>query len=79
MRHRCRAFLYLFLAAITAGSALAQTTGDLDGTVTDQNGGPLPGASVELRSPNLQGVPNGRDGRRRAGTGSRRSRPVSTR
>jgi outer membrane receptor protein involved in Fe transport len=48
--------LFLFLAACAAGSAFAQTTGDLDGTVTDQNGGPLPGASVELRSPSLQGA-----------------------
>ena len=56
MRHRCRVVLFLFLAAFAAGSAFAQTTGDLDGTVTDQNGGPLPGASVELKSPNLQGA-----------------------
>ncbi len=56
MRHRCRVVLILFLAAFAAGSAFAQTTGDLDGTVADQNGGPLPGASVELRSPSLQGA-----------------------
>jgi hypothetical protein len=34
----------------------AQTTGTVDGVVTDQSGAPLPGVSVELTSPNLQGV-----------------------
>jgi hypothetical protein len=56
MRQRIRFVLFLFLAALAAGSAVAQTTGDLDGSVTDQNGGPLPGAAVELKSPSLQGV-----------------------
>ncbi len=56
MRQRIRFLLFLFLGAFAAGPALAQTTGDLDGTVMDQNGGPLPGATVELRSPSLQGV-----------------------
>ena len=56
MRHRCRIVLFLFLAAFVPDPAFAQTTGDLDGTVADQNGGPLPGASVELRSPSLQGA-----------------------
>ncbi len=56
MRHRGRFVSFLFLAALLAGSAFAQTTGDLDGSVTDQNGGPLPGASVELKSPSLQGA-----------------------
>jgi hypothetical protein len=56
MRHRCRVLLFLFVATFAAGSAFAQTTGDLDGTVADQNGGPLPGVSVELRSPSLQGA-----------------------
>ena len=56
MRHRCRVLFLVFLAVFIAGSALAQTTGDLDGSVTDQNGGPLPGASVELKSTALQGV-----------------------
>jgi outer membrane receptor protein involved in Fe transport len=34
----------------------AQTTGTIDGTVTDQSGAPLPGVTVELTSPNLQGT-----------------------
>ena len=35
---------------------LAQTTGTVEGTITDQSGAPLPGVSVELSSPNLQGT-----------------------
>ena len=56
MRPRCRVASFVLLSALASGSLLAQTTGDLDGSVTDQNGGPLPGASVELKSPNLQGT-----------------------
>jgi hypothetical protein len=56
MRQRCRVAFLLVLALCAGGSAFAQTTGDLDGVVNDQNGGPLPGASVELKSPALQGV-----------------------
>jgi hypothetical protein len=36
--------------------ALAQTTGSVEGNVVDSSGGALPGASVELKSPQLQGV-----------------------
>ena len=35
--------------------ALAQTTGDIRGTVTDSAGAPLPGATIGIRSPALQG------------------------
>ncbi|MCM3875697.1 MAG: TonB-dependent receptor [Thermoanaerobaculia bacterium] len=46
----------LFVVALSwGGAAPAQTTGDLDGTVLDQSGAPLPGVSVELKSPQLQG------------------------
>ena len=48
MRNRCRVLFLVFLAVFIAGSALAQTTGDLDGSVTDQNGGPLPGEDGPL-------------------------------
>jgi outer membrane receptor protein involved in Fe transport len=34
----------------------AQTTGMIDGVVTDQSGAPLPGVTVEITSPNLQGT-----------------------
>jgi outer membrane receptor protein involved in Fe transport len=36
--------------------AFAQTTGTVDGTITDQSGAALPGATVELTSPSLQGT-----------------------
>jgi outer membrane receptor protein involved in Fe transport len=39
-----------------AARAAAQTTGDLDGAVTDSTNAPLPGVSLEARSPSLQGV-----------------------
>src|SRR5262245_37503567 len=35
---------------------VAQTTGTVEGQVVDQSGAPLPGVSVELSSPSLQGV-----------------------
>jgi len=52
------AFLVLTLAALglTANVAYSQTVGDIEGTVTDTNGSPLPGAAVEARSSSLQGV-----------------------
>ncbi len=37
-------------------AVFAQTTGTIEGTVTDQNGGALPGVSVDLSSPSLQGT-----------------------
>ena len=46
--------------------AFAQTTGTIEGTVTDQGGGALPGVTVEATSPNLQGARStttGTDGR----------------
>ncbi len=46
----------LLLALALAAGATAQTTGDLDGVVTDAAKGPLPGVSLETRSPALQGV-----------------------
>src|SRR5947207_6407467 len=47
----------LFLAAGAIGvPALAQTTGSIEGTITDSSNSALPGASVELKSPNLLGT-----------------------
>ncbi len=37
-------------------AVFAQTTGTVDGTVSDQSNAPLPGVTVELTSPNLQGT-----------------------
>ncbi|MGZ6987641.1 MAG: carboxypeptidase regulatory-like domain-containing protein, partial [Thermoanaerobaculia bacterium] len=48
--------LALAVLGLTANVAYSQTTGGIDGTVTDANEAPLPGATVELRSPSLQGI-----------------------
>jgi Carboxypeptidase regulatory-like domain/TonB dependent receptor/TonB-dependent Receptor Plug Domain len=51
---------------LLAPIVVAQTTGTIEGTVTDQNGGALPGVTVEITSPNLQGTrtaTTGNDGR----------------
>ncbi len=39
-----------------ADIGLAQTTGTVEGSITDQNGAALPGVTVELAGPNLQGT-----------------------
>src|SRR5262249_31005252 len=41
---------------LVCGALVAQTTGTVEGTITDQSGAALPGVSIELSSPNLQGV-----------------------
>ena len=41
---------------VTPLLVLAQTTGTIEGAVTDQGGSPLPGVTVEATSPNLQGT-----------------------
>lgn len=47
----------LFAVALLAASAVvAQTTGRIEGTVTDKDGAPLPGATVTATSPALQGT-----------------------
>ncbi len=57
--------LALFLSA---GALLAQTTGTLEGQITEQSGAALPGATVELTGVRLQGTKTavtGADGRYR--------------
>jgi hypothetical protein len=44
------------LFCVRAEPALSQTTGAIQGTVTDTSGGVLPGVTVEARSASLQGV-----------------------
>ena len=58
MRDSVRRLLVLgaCLAALVSLPIHAQTTGDLDGRVSDSANAPLPGATVEARSPALQGV-----------------------
>ncbi|HYS53861.1 MAG TPA: TonB-dependent receptor [Thermoanaerobaculia bacterium] len=52
---RLRSLLSLVLLLITSG-LFAQTTGNLAGKIADANGGPLPGVTVEVKSPALQGI-----------------------
>ena len=47
--------LVLFLLAAASTVLRAQTTGSLVGEVHDESGAPLPGVTVEARSPSLQG------------------------
>src|SRR5438067_13775829 len=44
----------IVLAFSIAPALFAQTTGSLSGKITDNNGGPLPGVTVEVKSPALQ-------------------------
>jgi carboxypeptidase family protein/TonB-dependent receptor-like protein len=48
--------LALAVAGLTANVAYSQVTGNIIGVVKDSAGGALPGASVEIKSPALQGV-----------------------
>ena len=51
-----RTVLSFTAAMIAALPAVAQTTGSMIGTVSDPDGSPLPGVTVEARSPALQGT-----------------------
>src|SRR5262245_35539125 len=48
--------LSVCLLLLVPVAVFAQTTGTVEGTVTDQSNAPLPGVTVELTSPNLQGT-----------------------
>jgi hypothetical protein len=48
--------LSVCLLLLVPAVSLAQTTGTVEGSVTDQSNSPLPGVTVELTSPNLQGT-----------------------
>ncbi|MBI5444779.1 MAG: carboxypeptidase regulatory-like domain-containing protein, partial [Deltaproteobacteria bacterium] len=59
MRNRAVTFIALAIVAVAVlvtGSAVAQTTGAIVGTVTDNTGATLPGVSVEIRSASLLGT-----------------------
>jgi hypothetical protein len=45
-----KAALFVLMASLTCATASAQTGGTVDGRVTDETGGALPGVTVELRS-----------------------------
>ena len=52
---RCALLSVALLSGLT-GNLWAQTTGRLFGQVKDESGGPLPGVTVEVRGPALQGT-----------------------
>ena len=47
--------LSVCLLLLAPVAVFGQTTGTVEGTVTDQSNAPLPGVTVELTSPSLQG------------------------
>lgn len=66
IRYRTSLVLVVCLLLISPALVFAQTTGTIEGTVTDQSGGTLPGVTVEATSPHLQGTRTAiteRDGR----------------
>jgi hypothetical protein len=48
--------LLIALSVTPALLAQSSTTGSIEGTVTDNSGAPMPGVTVEIRSPQLQGA-----------------------
>jgi outer membrane receptor protein involved in Fe transport len=66
--HALRWSIGLGLLLLVAFSAFGQTTGTVEGTITDQSNAPLPGVTVELTGSKLQGshsAVTGADGRYR--------------
>jgi outer membrane receptor protein involved in Fe transport len=57
--YRLTLALSVCLLLLVPVAVFAQTTGTLEGTVTDQSNAPLPGVTVALTSPNLQGTRTG--------------------
>jgi hypothetical protein len=47
---------FLVLPAVPASAQVSATTGSINGTVTDSTGGALPGVSVTVASPSMQGT-----------------------
>jgi hypothetical protein len=53
-------FVFFLLVILATGTLLAQTkeTGIIQGTITDKDGGPLPGVTVTATSPSTMGKPS---------------------
>ncbi|HEV8609627.1 MAG TPA: TonB-dependent receptor [Thermoanaerobaculia bacterium] len=56
MRRTSTALSPVLAFLLFSAASLAQTTGSIVGTVSDDTGAPLPGATVEARGPALQGT-----------------------
>ena len=56
MRTRLSALIAVMLAVASLAAAQGTTTGTLSGKVADSSGGVLPGVTVTLSGPSLQGV-----------------------
>ena len=56
MAHRRISFLLCIAVLLAVSSALAQGTGSVTGTVTDETGGVLPGTSVDIRPDGAESV-----------------------
>ena len=52
----CALGLSLLLASSTAFAQVSATTGSINGKVTDNSGGVLPGVTVTASSPSMQGT-----------------------
>jgi hypothetical protein len=68
MKFGTRLLLVLTVLLLVVPALPAQTTGTIEGQITDQGSAPLPGVTVEATSPNLQGsrtMVTGNDGRYR--------------
>ena len=47
---------YLLFAALPASAQVSATTGSINGKVTDESGAVLPGVTVTVASPSMQGI-----------------------
>jgi hypothetical protein len=57
MKHLCRtAMVGVAVVLLLAGTAIAQTTGRIVGKIVDSSGAALPGVTVTVTSPSLQGA-----------------------
>ena len=57
MKHLSRtAMVGLAVFLLVAGTAIAQTTGRIVGKIVDSSGAALPGVTVTVTSPSLQGA-----------------------
>ena len=73
------AFALLVVLGLAGFPALAQSTGAIEGTVSDSNGSPLPGVAVDIKSHGAASGPGRSSRTPPAATSSRRFPRVFTR